>query len=144
MFSTIDQLQNTQSDDYREKKKQLKELRKKIDIAKENAARDIFERVNSKVMSTLIDGEKCYRIDLHGQHDDLPCRKIIQEHVLPIVDVVKKIMIVTGWGAHSENGKSILKDSIRAYVSSLDYKCEDVAGNKGAFYARSIEKTNQN
>jgi hypothetical protein len=143
LFSTINQLQNTQSDDYREKKKQLKELRNKIDIAKENAARDIYERVNSRVISTLNDGEKCYRIDFHGQHDDLPCRKIIKEHVLPILDVVKKIMIVTGWGAHSENGKSILKDSIRAYVSSMDYKCEDVSGNKGAFYVTSKEETNQ-
>ena len=136
LLSNIDKLENTQTEEYRDKKKQLKELKKKIDSTTENAARDIFERVNSRITSSLNDGDKCYRIDLHGQHDDLACRKIIQEHVLPILMVVKKIMVVTGWGAHSENGKSVIKDSIRIYISSLDsnYKCEDVAGNKGAFY----------
>jgi hypothetical protein len=136
LVSTINGLENTQSEEFREKKKQLKELRKKIEIATENAARDIFERVNSKMMSNLNDGDKCYRIDFHGQHDDLATQNIIKEHVLPILEVVKKIMVITGWGAHSENGKSTLKDSIRAYFTSLtcNHKCEDVAGNKGAFY----------
>ena len=129
---SIDYLINTQSEEFRNKKKKLKELRSKIEIASKNAANDIFERINSKMDTNNIN--KIYCVDLHGLHNDENTREILKEHVLPILSVVKKIMIITGKGLHNQSGKSVLKQAVQEYLTTLNYKIENVIGNDGAFY----------
>ena len=56
------------------------------------------------------------------------------EFVLPLLDAAKRIMIITGRGKHSENGKSILKESIETYFTSINIRFENVRHNSGAIY----------
>jgi DNA-nicking Smr family endonuclease len=57
--------------------------------------------------------------------------------VLPVLDVAKQIMIITGRGLHSYNGRPVLKEAIRDYFYSLNVRCEDVLTNNGALYVFS-------
>ena len=43
---------------------------------------------------------------------------------MPVLDVAKQIMIITGRGLHSISGKSVLKEAIREYFVNMKIKCE--------------------
>ena len=62
-------------------------------------------------------------------------KEVVREYVLPVLKVMNKMMVVTGRGVHSSRGKSQLRRQVREYFASLKVRCEDVAGNEGAFYA---------
>ena len=112
----------------------MKELNQNLKIAIQNASRDIFERVNSREENFVhIDGKTIFSVDLHGLHSD-EAKEIVNEHVLPFLDALGQIMIITGRGIHSKNGKSILKEKIKKYFLELKIRFEDVVGNDGAFY----------
>ena len=128
---------DTESDEGKEINKQLKEINVKLQTAIKNASRDIYERVNSKgKLSVKVNGKEVLRVDLHGLHVD-EAKEIVNEYVLPVLDVSKQIMIITGRGVHSQNGKSVLKNAIKEYFTSLSIKWEDVVKNEGAIYVFS-------
>ena len=54
--------------------------------------------------------------------------------VLPVLDVAKQIMIITGRGLHSQHGRAVLKEAVRDYFTNLAIRCEDVLINDGALY----------
>ena len=93
-----------------------------------NAARDIYERVNSRAGSNC---EGC--VDLHGLHVD-EAKEVVTEYVMPVLKVMDRIMVVTRRGLHSSVGTSQLRKHVREYFASLNVRCDDVAGNEGAFY----------
>jgi DNA-nicking Smr family endonuclease len=99
-----------------------------LNVAMKNAARDIYERVNSKVGSHF---EGC--VDLHGLHVN-EAKEVVVEYVVPVLKAIGRMMIVTGRGLHCSNLTSQLRIRVREYFESLNVECEDIPGNEGAFY----------
>jgi DNA-nicking Smr family endonuclease len=120
---------DTESEDGIRLEKNYRLKQEQWNVAMKNAARDIYERVNSKAEGSC--SEKC--VDLHGLHVD-EAKEVVTEYVMPVLKAVGKIMIVTGRGLHSRNLTSQLKIQIREYFVSLKVRCEDMPGNEGAFY----------
>ena len=111
-----------------------KDLYDKWKLAIRNATRDIYERVNSRQLdesdaNTI--NEFC--VDFHGLYV-YEAKEMFTEFVLPLLDDAKRIMIITGRGKHCENGKSILKESIETYFTSINIRFENVRNNSGAIY----------
>jgi len=99
-----------------------------------NAAKDIFERVNSKGIKNIIVNEKeVFCVDFHGLFVD-EAKGIFHEFILPLLDVAKQIMIITGRGMHSQNGKSILKEAVIEHLTFLNIKFKHVPNNDGAIF----------
>jgi DNA-nicking Smr family endonuclease len=115
--------------------KQIKDVGQNLKIAIQNASKDIFERVNSKEKNFIqIDGKTIFSVDLHGLHSK-EARSIVDEHVLPVLDALGQIMIITGRGIHSKKrGKSILKENVKKYFVELKIRVQDITGNDGAFF----------
>jgi DNA-nicking Smr family endonuclease len=126
---------NLDTDDieWKKKKKELQDIQEKLNEARKNAAADIFERINSfgnmgKILGEEEDG--WVNIDLHGLHV-YEAKLKIDDYVLPILPVLKKIVIITGYGLHGTSG-GILKESVKKYFSNLKIKCIESTKNKGA------------
>jgi hypothetical protein len=119
--------------DWLVKKRKLNELKKQIMAAKENAFNDIYERMNScGSMGVCLFGQST-SVDLHGLSVEAATR-FINDPILPVLSVLKKIMLITGRGVHSADGQGVLKPAIKEYLRGFDIKCEDVNGNDGAIY----------
>jgi len=94
-----------------EKSYRLKQ--EQLTVAIKNAARDIYERVNSKAGSNC---EGC--VDLHGLHV-AEAKEVVAEYVMPVLRVMGRIMVVTGRGLHSSDGTSKLRLEVKEYFASL-------------------------
>ena len=107
----------------------------KCQQAMQNASRDIFERVNYRANFIVRrEGIEIACVDLHGQYID-EARHRLDEFILPVLEAYKQIMVITGYGAHSQNGRAgVLKDADKLYFAGLNYRCEDLPNNYGAFY----------
>ena len=125
----------SESSESQVKRQELDLVKNEISIAMQNASRDIFERVNSKVAqkTVRIKGKDVCCVDLHGLHVN-EAREIVREYILPILGVVRQIMVITGRGIHSETGKSVLRDPVRQLFEAFKHRCEEVKGNAGAFF----------
>jgi dsDNA-specific endonuclease/ATPase MutS2 len=113
-------------------KMRLSELNKQIMEAKENAYKDVYERVNSiGFMGMSWSGENT-TVDLHGQTVQA-AKKVISETILPVLPVLKKMTVITGRGLHSPNGQGVLKEALKEYLENeLSVKYQDVESNDGA------------
>lgn len=144
----LNQMNDTDSFEWKRKRNELDEVQKKLIGARRNAASDIFERTNSRGnMGALIEyiqdgvGEMALgqgkiktsvvHVDFHGLHVN-EAKERIDEFVLPILPVLKKIIVITGHGVHNESGCSVLKEELRKYFGQNNLKCEDLKKNKGA------------
>ena len=67
-------------------------------------------------------------VDLHGLHLN---EAKLNELILPTLKDLKKITLITGHGAHSKSGESILKKSISNFLKEKKIRCEDDQNNKG-------------
>ena len=111
-----------------------KEIYNKWKVAMKNAAKDIFERINSKgIKNILVDRKEVFCVDFHGLFVD-EAKEVFSEFILPLLDVAKQIMIITGRGMHSQSGKSILKEAILEYLTFMNIKFKPVANNEGVIY----------
>ena len=129
-------INDTDSEEWKMKKLELQGIQKRLHEARKNAASDIFERMNSfgNMGAILVDDlENASRlhIDLHGLHIN-EAKEKVNEYVVPILPALKKIIIVTGQGNHSESGECVLKEAIKQYLLSLNIKCLESTKNKGA------------
>ncbi len=128
-------LNDTDSVEWKEKKGELQESQKKLNEARKNAAADIFERMNSfGNMGAIVEEDERFsrvHIDLHGLHVN-EAKEKVNEYVMPILPALKKIIVITGHGAHAQDGESVLKESIKVYFASLNVKCIESVKNKGA------------
>jgi DNA-nicking Smr family endonuclease len=101
--------------------------------AKENAFNDIYERMNSTgSMGISLIGQST-TVDLHGQSVEA-AKRFINDPILPVLHVLKKIMVITGCGLNSTIGEGVLKPALKSYLSVLNIKCEDVEGKDGAIF----------
>ena len=143
------ELNDTDSVEWREKKFELDELHKKLNNARRNAACDIFERINSSsgkmgAIIEYIEGgalslsgvgsetrSSLVHVDFHGLHVG-EAKERVDEFVMPILPALKKMIVITGRGVHSEAGGSVLKQALVKYFAELNVKCEEVRKNKGA------------
>ena len=99
-----------------------------------NAAKDIFERINSKgIKNIIVDRKEVFCVDFHGLFVD-EAKEVFSEFILPLLDVAKQIMIITGRGMHSQSGKSILKEAILEHLTFLNIKFKTVTNNEGVIY----------
>ena len=73
------------------------------------------------------------KVDLHGLFAN-EANEIIQEYILPVLHVLKKMVIITGRGAHNKSRKAVLKQEVKLFLTSRQIKFEDVLGNDGAIY----------
>jgi DNA-nicking Smr family endonuclease len=125
---------NYSKSDWLTKKQRLNELSKQLMAAKENAYNDIYERMNScGSMGISLSGQKCTAVDLHGLSVE-GAKRLIQDPIMSVLPVLKRIMVITGRGVHSQNGEGILKPAIKGYLEELQVEFEDVEGNDGAIY----------
>ncbi len=113
------------------KNKQMKEILNKLELVRRNAASDIFERINSHGhMGTVTDdNEIC--IDLHGLHIN-EAKWMIDDRVLPILQVFKQLVLITGSGSHNKSGEPVLKNAVKTYLIEKNIKVEQVGKNSGA------------
>lgn len=127
-------INDTESIEWLVAKKELQEIQKKLNAARKNAAADIFERMNSLgTMGAIIEDSESFshlRIDLHGLHVN-EAKEKINEFVMPILPALKKVIVITGYGAHTQSGDSILKEAIKQYFVSLNVNCIESTRNKG-------------
>ena len=109
----------------------LKSLKERLGIARENAANDIFERMNASGSMGTLSGKTIMKIDIHGLHVE-EAKAQISEYILPVLQVISKVILITGRGRHGESGASILKPAMEAFLSLEEVKFRDVPGNDGA------------
>ena len=75
--------------------------------------------------------ERLVHIDLHGLHVN-EAKVSLTEFVLPALPVLRKVVVITGHGAHSQDTSSILKREIMQFLGGLDIRCEENKRNKGS------------
>lgn len=98
-------------------------LLRRRESAVQNAAADIFERVNRK---------KCGRlVDLHGLHAEEAVH-VIKTFILPTLTAVGSVFIVTGRGKHSSRKESVVRRAAYTFLRESGVRVETVAGNDGA------------
>ena len=117
---------------FRKVSKQIDGLKATLRESRLNAAFDIYERVNS-VSSSDSD---IMSIDLHGLHVQ-EAKSILQDYVLPVLPVLKRVFLITGRGMHSKDGRGALKEAISKFLLNdveLPLRCEDQIGNEGALF----------
>jgi DNA-nicking Smr family endonuclease len=113
------------------KKQEMSYLKKQIMAARENAHNDIYERINSVGSMGISFYDQSTTIDLHGLSVEA-AKRFIDDPILHVLPVLKKIMVITGRGLHSANGECVLKVAIKSYLNELKVECEEVKGNEGA------------
>jgi len=119
--------------EYSKKRKELREVQKRLELARKNAANDIFERLNSANGMGSIGNEDMAQIDLHGLYINEAIEKI-EEYVLPILPTLKKVIVITGHGAHNATGEAVLKEALIDYFKTNKIKHGEVKENRGAIY----------
>ena len=130
-------LNDTDGEEWKAKKKALQDVQARLNEARKNAAADIFERMNSfgDMGSTVEDiknnSATRLHVDLHGLHIN-EAKEKINEFIMPILPSIKRIIVITGHGAHSNGKSSVLKDSIKEYFLTLGVICVESTKNKGA------------
>ena len=91
-------------------------------MVRQNAANDIFERVNSQNgMGVITDEDQTVTIDLHGLHVDEAKLKLT-ELIFPVIEVFNKVALITGYGLHSKTGDSVLKTSLKSFLQEKKFK----------------------
>ena len=53
------------------------------------------------------------------------------EFVLPILQALKRVIVITGHGSHSQTGHSVLKEAMVMHFESLNLRSKELAKNKG-------------
>lgn len=121
-----------ESEEWKSKYKQLEETKKQLNIARKNAANDIFERMNSTIrMGSQTEENSSVFVDFHGLYVQEAIEKCA-DFVLPMLPVLKKIVLITGYGLHSKNGEANLKEALIKFLKSVNVNCKEHPKNKGA------------
>ena len=114
----------------------IKCFKKRLVKARENAANDIYERMNASGNMGTLSGNTLLKIDIHGLHVE-EAKSQITEYVLPVLHVVSKVIVITGRGRHGASGASILKPAMEDFLHSVNINFKDVPGNDGAIWIYS-------
>ena len=88
--------------------------------------------MNSKgIQNIIVNDSEVFCVDFHCLSIE-GAKIVFNEFILPLLDVAKQIMIITGRGLHSKNGKSVLKEAFVEYLTSMTIKFQNVSNNDGA------------
>jgi DNA-nicking Smr family endonuclease len=129
--SELNGIYDNESQEWKNKYLKLQRLAKQLTEARENATKDIFERMNSAGdMGAFVPGRGLH-VDLHGLFIN-EAKEKIEELFLPVLPAVKKIVLITGRGVHNPKNEAKLKNALKDYFASVNIKCEEVKGNEGA------------
>jgi hypothetical protein len=120
--------------------------RLKVQVREEAAkARDlIFRQINEvDSMATEFEGVGggCIKFDFHGLYVADAVQKV-EEMVLPLLNTIGRIMLITGRGLHSRVGDgcevhkvhSVLKAAVVGYLQERGLRVEPLPDNEGAIY----------
>ena len=122
-----------ESSEWKEKKNELEETEKCLQLAMKNAASDIYYSNNiAGNMGTLIDDDYI-KIDLHGQKVD-NAKEIFVDLIQPVLPVVKRCLVITGRGVHNSNNTSYLKEAMKDFFEKNNFSWKQADGNEGALY----------
>jgi hypothetical protein len=99
---------------------QIDRVKEELKTAGRNAAQDIYNRNNSAGGMGNMDARNGrLSVDFHGLYVKEAITKFI-EIVMPILPVQREVVIITGKGNHSKNGKSKLRDGLVAHIKHSD------------------------
>jgi hypothetical protein len=125
---------------------EIDQVKEQLKTAQRNAAQDIFNRNNSAGGMGNMDANNGHlSIDFHGLYVKEAIVKF-EEIVMPILPVQREVVIITGKGNHSRNGKSKLRDGLVAHIRRTDefkrkeMECEVNPSNRGQLIVRSIHR----
>ncbi|KAJ3159252.1 hypothetical protein HDU86_001855 [Geranomyces michiganensis] len=94
-----------------------------LEVARANAAADIYERMNATGKMGAADNKGAVHVDLHGLHKE-EARTIVVDFVLPTLPVLKTVHVITGKGAHSEDGEGVLRDMVKGLAAEHGVRVE--------------------
>ncbi|KAI8851884.1 hypothetical protein BC829DRAFT_386226 [Chytridium lagenaria] len=133
----------------RETFKMLQKVRRQLYDAEQNASNEIFARMNEAGLMGAVDDGRDLHIDLHGLQIN-EAKDKVREYLVPILPVLRKAYVITGRGAHSKSGKSVLKAAMLEFLPAclfdvaeakdLRVVCEPVPGNKGLLLMKVLPK----
>jgi DNA-nicking Smr family endonuclease len=131
--------QNEQSESYITNLQQRwNALDVKLSDARIEAREEIFSRVNSADVHSA--GDRYLSIDLHCMYAD-EAREKLYMLVVPVLPVMKKMLIITGKGSHSEESVGVLRGVVIRFVESVrnreGKRCmewEAISDNEGALW----------
>ena len=69
-------------------------------------------------------------IDIHGLHLN-EAKETFNECVLPILPALKRVIVITGHGSHSQTGHSVLKQAMIKHFDSLNLRSKELAKTGG-------------
>jgi hypothetical protein len=127
----LQNIPDSEGQEWRRMNQILVQLESRLQNAQINAAKDIYEQMNAfGNMGMEIEGSPIL-IDLHGLEVN-EAKIIVDEYVVPILNIYKLVMVITGRGVHCQSGVSRLKEEMRKhFIEKLKLKCENVVGNDG-------------
>jgi DNA-nicking Smr family endonuclease len=128
------------SQEWCERRTLVAELESALRAARVNAAQDIFAQMNADGLGMGEDrvaGE--VTLDLHGLHAR-EAERVMTELLDCVLPATRSLVVITGRGAHSANGISVLRPVIDRLAAgrAANVCLEPVAGNPGAMRLRAL------
>jgi DNA-nicking Smr family endonuclease len=139
----LQNIADSESQEWRKMNQMLAQLENRLQNAQINAAKDIYEQTNAfgNMGVEIEDEDTPILIDLHGLEVS-EAKIIVDEYVVPILNIYKVVMVITGRGVHCQSGVSRLKEEMRRhFTEKLKLKCENVVGNEGVLSISIPQKT---
>ncbi|KAJ1565905.1 hypothetical protein HK096_007279 [Nowakowskiella sp. JEL0078] len=138
---------------WQELHKKQRDILLELQVARKNAAHQIYERMNSVItMGVPVNvtslkqkklkkkhsenrdvGSEVTYIDLHGLHIN-EAIEIVDDFVIPVLPVLRTINLITGHGLHSNDGVSTLKKYISQYFKAKGFSCNELDENVGVLH----------
>ncbi|KAI8902275.1 hypothetical protein BC833DRAFT_427021 [Globomyces pollinis-pini] len=120
------------SDDAKSKyvRTRLNTVIKELESAREQARLTIHQKIHSVGSMGVESFDGTILFDFHCL-TPIDAKKNFREFIAPILPAVKKVVIITGKGLHSESGTSILRQHLKNYILSLGISCNISPKNAG-------------
>lgn len=117
---------------------QKQRLQEQLAHAQQNARDSVYSLVNynqnciaDSTTRQAFDRDGIPLVDLHGLHVK-EALEVFDATVKPVLESLKTMTLITGWGKHSRNGKGVLQEAVKEYIESSDnMKWVPVSGNPG-------------
>jgi DNA-directed RNA polymerase subunit M/transcription elongation factor TFIIS len=93
------------------------EIRRNLIHAEENARHTIYERINSAGGMGISMEDQDISQDFHGLHVT-EAITMFDHQVKPVLPVVRRMILITGWGRHSDNGTSVVQQALKDHIDS--------------------------
>ena len=137
VYVELTSIYDSDSPEYMQKLKKLKEIQANLREARKNAANDIYERINSHGNMGIVDeSDESVNIDLHGLHIN-EAKEKLNEIIFPFMSILKRVNLITGHGLHNQSGESLLKNAVKSFLNEKNLRCDEDIKNKGVLHLYS-------